>query len=73
MRAGEGRGATITDRYVHKEIPGLISFRIDFFDLLAVQGTLKSLLQHHGLTVSILWHSAFLMIPLIHTGSLKTL
>ena len=55
------------------EYSGLISFRIDFFDLLAVQGTLKSLLQHHGLTVSILWHSAFLMIPHIHKGSLKTL
>ena len=54
------------------EYSGLISFRIDFFDLLAVQGTLKSLLQHHGLKVSILWHSAFLMIP-HHTGSLKAL
>ena len=40
-----------------KEIPGLISFRMDWLDLLAVQGTLKSLLQHHSLTVSILWHS----------------
>ena len=38
---------------------GLISFRIDWFDLLAVQGTLKSLLQHHSSKVSILWHSAF--------------
>ena len=38
---------------------GLISFRIDWFDLLAVQGTLKSLLQHHSLKVSILWCSAF--------------
>ena len=38
---------------------GLISFRIDWFDLLAVQGTLKSLLQHHGLKASILWCSAF--------------
>ena len=55
------------------EYSGFISFRIDFFGLLAVQGTLKSLLQHHGLKASILWHSAFLMIPHIHTGSLKTL
>ena len=42
-----------------KEIPGLISFRMDWLDLLAVQGTLKSLLQHHSLKASILWHSAF--------------
>ena len=39
---------------------GLISFRIDWLDLLAVQGTLKSLLQHHSSKASILWHSAFL-------------
>ena len=43
------------------EYSGLISFRIDYFDLLAVQGTLKSLLQHHNLKVSILWCSAFFM------------
>ena len=41
-----------------KEIPGLISFRMDWLDLLAVQGTLKSLLQHHGSKASILWRSA---------------
>ena len=40
------------------EYPGLISFRIDWFNLLAVQGTLKSLLQHHRLKASILWHLA---------------
>ena len=40
---------------------GLISFRIDWFDLLVVQGTLKSLLQHHSLKASILWHSAFMV------------
>ena len=39
---------------------GLISFRMDWFDLLPVQGTLKSLLQHHSLKASILWHSAFI-------------
>ena len=39
---------------------GLISFRIDWFDFLAVQGTFKSLLQHHNSKTSILWHSAFL-------------
>ena len=43
---------------------GLISFRIDWFDLLAVQGTLRSLLQHHSLKESILWHSAFFMVQL---------
>ena len=44
----------------------LISFRIDWFDLLAVQGTLKSLLQHHSSKASILWLSAFLMVQLSH-------
>ena len=44
------------------EYSGLISFRIDWFDLVAVQGTLKSLLQYHNLKVSILWHSAFFMV-----------
>ena len=41
------------------EYPGLMSFRIDGLDLLAVQGTLKSLLQHHSSKASILWHSAY--------------
>ena len=40
----------------------LISFRIDWFDLLAIQGILKSLLQHHNLKASFLWHSAFFMV-----------
>ena len=44
----------------------LISFRIDWFDLLAVQGTLKSLLQHHSSKASILWPSAFFMVQLSH-------
>ena len=44
---------------------GLISFRMDWFDLLAVQGTLKSLLQHHSLKAS-LWRSVFLMVKLSH-------
>ena len=47
-----------------KEIPGLISFRMDWLDLLAVQGTLKNLLQHHSSKASILWCSAFFMIQL---------
>ena len=48
------------------EHPGLISFRIDWLDLLAVQGTLKSLLQHHSSKASILWHSAFFIVQLSH-------
>ena len=48
------------------EHPALISFRMDWLDLLAVQGTLKSLLQHHSLKASILWHSAFFMVQLSH-------
>ena len=46
------------------EYPGLISLRIDWLDLLAVQGTLKSVLQHHSSKASILWHSAFFMVQL---------
>ena len=49
-----------------KEYSGLISFRMDSFDLLAVQGTLKSLLQHHSSKASILWCSAFFMVRLSH-------
>src|SRR5574337_1196647 len=49
-----------------KEIPGLISFRMDWLDLLAVQGTLKSLLQHHSSKESILQHSAFFIVQLSH-------
>ena len=48
------------------EYSGLISFRMDWFDLLEVQGTLKSLLQHHNLKASILQHSAFFMVQLSH-------
>ena len=46
------------------EYSGLISFRMDLLDLLAVQGTLKSLLQHHSLKASILWGSAFFIVQL---------
>ena len=49
-----------------KEIPGLISFRMDWLDLLAVQGTLKSLLQHHSSKASILWLSAVFTVQLSH-------
>ena len=50
-----------------KEIPGLISFRMDWLDLLAVQGTLKSLLQHHSSKASILQCSAFFIFQLSHS------
>ena len=59
------------------EYSGLISFRIDWFDLPAVQGTLKRLLQHHNLKASILQHSAIFMVQLSHlymtTGKNKAL
>ena len=54
------------------EYSGLISFRMDWLDLLAIQGTLKSLLQYHSSKASILWHSAFFIVqlsqPYITTG-----
>ena len=58
-----------------KEIPGLISFRMDWLDLLAVQGTLKSLLQHHSSKASILQCSAFFIVQLSHpyTNTGKTI
>ena len=49
-----------------KEIPGPISFRMDWLDLLEVQGTLKSLLKHHSSKASILWCSAFFTVQLSH-------
>ena len=59
------------------EYSGLISFRMDWLDLLAVQGTLNSLLQHHSSEASILWHSAFFVVQLSHpymtTGQIITL
>ena len=59
------------------EYSGLISFRIDWFDILTVQGTLKSLLQHHSSKASILQHSAFVMVqlspPYVTTGKTMSL
>ena len=59
------------------EHPGLISFRMDWLDLLGVQGTLKGLLQHHSSKASILWCSAFFIVQLSHlymtTGKTKAL
>ena len=60
-----------------KEYSGLVSFRMDWLDLLAVQGTLKSLLQHHSSKASILWCSVFFRVQLSHpyttTGKTKAL
>ena len=59
------------------EYSGLISLRMDWLDLLAVQGTLKSLLQHHSSKASVLWHSAFFTVQLSHpyktTGKIRAL
>ena len=55
------------------EHPGLISFRMDWFDLLVVQGTLKSLPQHHSSKASILGHSAFFMVQFLHPHMLLLL
>ena len=54
------------DISLSNEHPGLISFRMDLLDLLAVQGPLKSLLQHHSSKASILWHSGFFIVQLSH-------
>ena len=56
-----------------KEIPGLTSFRMDWLDLLAVQGTLKSPLQHHNSKASILQHSAFFTVQLSYMTTGKTI
>ena len=53
------------------EYSGLISFRMDWLDLLAVQGTLKSLLQHHSSKASILWHSAFFTVQLSYHSQIN--
>ena len=63
---GQRTGASISVISPSNEYSGLISFRNDWFDLLAVQWTLKSLLQHHSSTVSILQRSAFYMVQLSH-------
>ena len=62
---GQGIGVLTSDQSFN-EYSGLISLRIDWLDLLAVQGILKSLLQHHSSKASILWCSAFFMVQLSH-------
>ena len=63
---GQSIGASASAISPSNEYSGLISFRMDWFGLLAVQGTLKSLFQHHSSKASILWHSAFFMVQLSH-------
>ena len=69
---GQSIGVSASNISPSNEHPGLISFRMDWLDLLAVQGTLKSLLQHHSSKASILWHSAFFILqlsqPYVATG-----
>ena len=64
---GQSIGASAWASVLPNEYSGLISFRIDWFDLLAVQGTLKSLLQHHSSKALILWCSAFFMVQFSHS------
>ena len=64
--SGQSIGVSASKISPSNEHPGLISFRMDWLDLLAVQGTLKSLLQHHSSKVSILHHSAFFKVQLSH-------
>ena len=59
-------GASASASVLPVNIQGLISFRIDWFNLLAVQGTLKSRLQHHSTKASIIQHSVFFMVQLSH-------
>jgi len=62
----QSTGASASAISPSKGYSGLISFRVDWFDLLAVQGTLKSLLHHHSSKVSILQHSPFFVVQLLH-------
>ena len=63
---GQSIGVSASTSSPSNEQPGLISLRMDWLDLLAVQGTLKSLLQHHSSKASILLHSAFFIVQLSH-------
>ena len=65
-RGGQSIGSFSFSISPSSEHPGLISFRRDWLDLLAVQGTLKSLLQHHSSKASIFRHSAFFIVQLLH-------
>ena len=63
---GQSIGVSASASVLSNEYSGLISFRMDWLDLLAIQGTLKSLLQHHSSEASILRHSAFLIVQFSH-------
>ena len=69
---GQRTGVSALSIIPSKEIPGLISFKMDWLDLFAVQGTLKSLLQHHSSKASILRRSAFFTVQLSHPYMLET-
>ena len=64
--SGQSIGASASESVLPMHIPGLISFRINWFGLLAVQGALMSLLQHHSLKASVLQCSAFFLVQLSH-------
>ena len=64
---GQSVGASASASSPSNEYSGLLSFRIDWLDLLAVQGTLKSLLQHHSSKASVIRHSALFIVQLSHT------
>ena len=66
MSGGQKIGVSASSISPSHEYSGLMSFRINLLDLLAVQRTLKSLLQHHSMKASILWPSAFFMVQLLH-------
>ena len=67
MSGGQSVGVSASATFTpSNEYSGLISFRMDWLDLLAVQGTLKSLLQHHSSKASIIWYSAFFLVQLSH-------
>ena len=63
---GQSIGVSASTSVLPNEYSGLISLRMDWLDLLVVQGTLKSLLQHHSSKAAILWHSAFFIVQLSH-------
>ena len=75
ISGGQSTDGSASSSILPVNIPWLISFRIYCSDLCAAQGILKSLLQHHNLNASIIWHSAFFMVPLSHsyTSTRKTI
>ena len=66
ISSGQSIGVSVSASVISNEYSGLISFRVDWLDLLAVQGTLKNLLQHHRSKASILQRSAFFTVQLSH-------